>query len=65
MNSPTATLTNIQENIQETISLDSTDITEMSSYITEMSSFIPKELEKPVIGIAVRSHRHFCRISFH
>ena len=53
MNSPTATLTNIQENIQETISLDSTDITEMSSYITEMSSFIPKELEKPVIGIAV------------
>ena len=64
MNSPTATLTNIQETIQETISLDSTDITEMSSYITEMSSFIPKELEKPVIGIAV-SHRDFCRISFH
>ena len=53
MNSPTATLTNIQETIQETIPLDSTDITEMSSYITEMSSFIPKELEKPVIGIAV------------
>ena len=57
MNSPTATLTNIQETIQETISFHSTDF-------TEMSSFIPKELEKPVIGIAV-SHRDFCRISFH
>ena len=56
MNSPTVSLTNIQETIQETI-LDNTDI-------TEMGSFIPKELEKPVIGIAV-SHRHFCRISFH
>jgi hypothetical protein len=53
MNSPTATLTNIQETVQETI-LDNTDI-------TEMDSFIPKDLEKPVIGIAV-SHHVFCPI---
>jgi hypothetical protein len=54
MDSPTVTLTNIQETIQETV-LDNSDI-------TEMDSFIPKDLEMPVIGIAV-SHRLF--VAFH